>query len=301
MYFGTKELHGYLECAGCRSLCIESIPSDLARYYGPGYGGHAGSSVDPPPVSGARLVLQSLRTDALLSGNPMLGRVVDALRPDYFDSWNWFRTAEVSRRSRILDVGCGGGSLLKALHSRGFENLNGADAFASIEVSIPRLKIRRQDVMQISGEFDLIMLHHSLEHMPDPRVALTHLCSLLAPNGVILIRVPVANCEAFRMFGVCWYQIDSPRHLHIPSVEGLEAIARRSSLRIFRSEFDSTPSQFVASQGYQMGIPLVEQRANKAAHVSTAQLQEFEARTKTVNAAGTGDQAAFYLRTTSSA
>ena len=37
MMIPTYEVFNYVECRNCHCLQIEEIPSDLERYYGPGY------------------------------------------------------------------------------------------------------------------------------------------------------------------------------------------------------------------------------------------------------------------------
>ena len=128
---------------------------------------------------------------------------------DYFGyTWEWFRKAGATPASRILDVGCGRGLLLKNLQYQGFSNLSGVDPFQ--EKTHPGLNIHRTELNELAGQYDFIMLHHSLEHMPDPAGALGELKRLCSPGGTILVRIPVASCYAWERYGVNWFQIDAP-------------------------------------------------------------------------------------------
>jgi len=251
----------------------------------------------PSKSSPFRSFVRNRRTDFLLHRQSILGMVINSVSTDYFPyPWSWFRSAQVSRTSRVLDIGCGGGAFLKCLYTNGFSNLNGIDGFLQNESSIPGINIRRLDVMDTSGQFDFIMLHHSFEHLPNPVGALLHITSLLAPNGTILIRTPVADCEAFHMFKENWFQIDAPRHLFIPSVPGMKKIADKVGLCIFMTDFDSTPSQFVVSEGYRLGLSMIEQKSIRYSHISADLGKTYSDLCQKVNALETGDQAAFLLK-----
>ncbi len=96
---------------------------------------------------------------------------------------------------RLLDVGCGNGAFLEAFGSVfktwqmvGLE-LDGKHR-VRIE-SIPGVSHLHVGGFQgIVGAFDLIVLIHSLEHIPHPSVYLRSLAQLLSSHGQLLIQVP---------------------------------------------------------------------------------------------------------------
>lgn len=96
---------------------------------------------------------------------------------------------------RLLDVGCGNGAFLEAFGSVfktwqmvGLE-LDEKNR-ARIE-SIPGVSHLHVGGFEgIAGTFDLIVLIHSLEHIPHPSVYLRSLAQLLSARGQLLIQVP---------------------------------------------------------------------------------------------------------------
>ena len=52
-----------------------------------------------------------------------------------------------------------------------------------------------------------------VEHLASPRESLCAAVRLLAPEGTILIRIPVMGCFAWRLYGSDWIQLNPPRHL----------------------------------------------------------------------------------------
>lgn len=301
MYFGLDGSFEYDECADCSSLNIVDIPEDLPRYYAqPGYGGHA-RTITTRDASPLRRLVRKVRTDLRLGRFGALGRQLHGGADGGSYPWKWLTTAGVTRASAILDVGCGGGDLLKGLRNLGFTNLAGLDKFISGETHETGLTIRRGEITELRGTYDLIMMHHSLEHVPDPASTLRHLASLLAPGGTLLIRVPLGDCAAWREYGVDWYQLDAPRHLYLPSVKGMTALAASANLEVAATDFDSTAAQFFVSAGYRKGILMTTQRERGFDHVSAGEMTEYERRTRDANLDGTGDQAGFFLRRKSSA
>jgi SAM-dependent methyltransferase len=64
-----------------------------------------------------------------------------------------------------------------------------------------------------ASNFDLITLSHVLEHLPEPRLALTEIHRWLRADGRVRIWVPNVESAESRLFGALWYGLDVPRHL----------------------------------------------------------------------------------------
>lgn len=100
--------------------------------------------------------------------------------------------------ARVLDVGCGFGTLLNILRERYGAQITGIE-LADVDVAAAK-KFYGIDLFHGSLEeyaekfpdtrFDCIVLHHTFEHLPNPREALRILKKLLAPGGLLYIGVP---------------------------------------------------------------------------------------------------------------
>lgn len=295
MMFGTRDRFDYVECAACGSVQIDDIPPPevLRRYYPASY-----YAFEDPRETGRvrmRLAVDALRARHALERRSLRGALLDRLRP-LPTILEVFRQAGVRRSSRILDVGCGRGALLDYLAGIGFGALAGVDPFVerdfATRAGVPVAKAVLQDV---SGSFDAVMFHHSLEHVPDPVAALAAAHKRLHPGGACLVHVPTTTSEAWRRYRENWVQLDAPRHLLVPSRAGMRIMAERSGFALERTIDDSSGFQFWGSELYRRGIPL-HGTGRAAAPFTRGELAGYARRAKALNAQGLGDQAAFVLR-----
>lgn len=100
-------------------------------------------------------------------------------------------------RSRILDIGCANGGLLRALKHLGWSDLCGMDPSracventqrSGIEAHVGRLSAIPDDL----GQFDCVILSHVLEHVSSLKSAVCSLSSLLGPDGIVYVETPDA-------------------------------------------------------------------------------------------------------------
>lgn len=104
----------------------------------------------------------------------------------------------LNRDQRIFNVGCGAGNLLNCLAAIGFRSSREVDPFSKEPTTTPNgevlEKIHPRDLL---GTFEVIMLHHSHEHILDPCHELPEAGKCLAPGGFCVVRLPAPSSEAF--------------------------------------------------------------------------------------------------------
>jgi SAM-dependent methyltransferase len=299
---GMRDEFDYLECGDCGTVQIVEFP-DLSNYYPSDY---YSFSVDSKTYIEERLrrrLTAPFVRDFLLTGRGLIGGFVYR-RARFFDELfpRSLRdpVLNLSKRSKILDVGCGSGTLLRNLSDFGFKDLTGADPFIAGDVEFPRgVRIFKKTLAEIDRKFDLVMLHHSFEHLPDPLDSLEKIRDLLAPGGTCLIRIPVAS-HAWEKYGVDWFQLDAPRHLFLFTDRAFRGLAARARFEVIKVVYDSDLMQFVVSEQYSRDISMHDERAYRGdasnSIFTIKQINDWKNEAASLNAAGRGDQACFYLK-----
>ncbi len=298
--FYSGRTFSYRECDSCGSLWLTEPPDDLDRYYPSGY--YSFTSVQPHE-STLRSAAQRLFVRGVLSRAATARAVFVVTNRMRIRIEPWVRLlGGVPLESAILDIGCGSGGRLQTLRRVGFTNLTGIDAFlpedAGKAASGMGVTLRRGTVEEVTGSFDLVMFHHSLEHMNDPSGVLRAARRLLTPGGAIIVRVPLAQTFAWRCYGMSWVQVDAPRHQFLFSEKGFRLLAQQVGLAVRAVAYDSNAFQFWGSELHLRGIPVRQHDGAAGAPIdqfSRRELARFEQRARQLNRRKDGDQAAFLL------
>lgn len=296
MMFGLKDEFTYLECSHCGCLQLIDIPADFARYYPILYYSFGTEGRSP---SGLKRWLKHKRARYSLGKGGAVGKLLTMLygKTDYGD---WFRELGVDFDSRILDVGCGRGHLLFSLRNDGFRNLKGIDPFVKEDIVEEGVTVSKKNLFELDGEFDLIMMHHSFEHMLQPKRVLIEICRLLLPGGRVIVRTPVASSYAWRHYGPNWVQLDAPRHVFVHTEKSISILAEGVGFRIVGVQYDSTELQFVGSEQYCNRIALTAPSSYfvdpSLSIFCKEDIRRFKREARALNLRREGDSACFYLQ-----
>jgi SAM-dependent methyltransferase len=210
------------------------------------------------------------------------------------------RPLQLPRSARILEVGCGSGHLLLDLAYLGFQNLTGVDPYIERDLVYKEGPVvRKRELTQMTGVYDLIMLHHSFEHMENPdRVALA-LGGLLAPEGRIVLRIPVASSYAWKQYGIHWFNLDAPRHFYLHTPKSIALLAKPAGLEITEVTPEADAFPFLASEAYARDIPMNDPRFPRLISIQnwlpSHKRKELRTKAAEVNRSGQADMVCFYL------
>ena len=111
-----------------------------------------------------------------------------------------FIKRHAARSGRMLDLGCGDGTVLWLAREDGWQ-VHGVELFpehAALVRDTLGFEVEVSDITAYQGEknaWDCVVLTHVLEHLPDPVGALMKIRGLLKPGGAGVLEFP--NIDAF--------------------------------------------------------------------------------------------------------
>jgi SAM-dependent methyltransferase len=293
--FGIRTEFTYVECGSCGCLQLIDPPSDMSSYYPLQYYSYRGRQVPDGLWYSATRRIRQVRNRTYFGVGLQIRSILRL--PGSHDSLYAFSRTGATKHSRILDVGCGSGILLQDLLDVGFRNILGIDPFIEQDLEYANgLRIQKRHLVDMGGTtWDVIMFHHSFEHMADPRGTLEITASLLPRGGHCLIRVPVVSW-AWEHYGPNWVQVDAPRHLFLHSERSMQILAEQAGLTVTSVEYDSTEDQFIGSELYTRDVPRNSIKPDTISKFfSESDLRRFQGQTKMLNRQKRGDQASFHL------
>jgi SAM-dependent methyltransferase len=295
MQFGTRDEFIYCECGNCGCVQLVNPPANLSKYY-------------PGEYFSFKIFKENLFKEKLnvyrdrysfgirsLTGEILYKKLGE---PTYI---GWLKYANVNLESKILDVGCGNGKLLYRMGNLGFKNLIGIDNFIDEDIVYKNgAKIFKKSLSGINEKFDLIMMHHSLEHMENQHQVFAKLAEILLPGKFLMIRIPTSSSFAWRNYKENWFSLDAPRHFFLHSLSSIRLLVDKYGFEIVKAGYDSRSIQLWGSEQYKMDVPLMDTRSyfvNERNPIYTQeQVNLYEQETVKLNARGDGDQVVLFLR-----
>lgn len=227
-------------CAGCSSLYLdprpdqESLPRAYEVYYTHSQDDEQAGTVGLAGVLW-RLIHGYLnqrfalsRTPASRSGAWLFRLAIPwRMKLDYYGRHLF--PNDFPQRGRLLDVGCGNGAFLARAVEMGWQ-VNGLDPDpAALAVCTGQgLNVvqgtLRDAPAEWAGQFDVVTMSHSIEHVTQPAMELKQVYSLLRPGGVLWLACPNPDSLGSRVYAQAWRGLHAPYHLAIPSARQLSRL-----------------------------------------------------------------------------
>ena len=247
-----------LSCTGCSLVWLDPQPESPLELYDRYY--THGGEADPETASLLRRAVYRGIPTARMGYPPTpgapplerwLGQVLAWIGPLREIAEHGVMWLPVSRRGRLLDVGCGSGLFLERMRDFGWQ-------VAGVEPDAPAASAAKQrlgddtlvvddldDPALASESFDAVTLSHVIEHVPDPVGTLGRCRELLAPTGTLVCVTPNTRSLGARSFGASWLHWDPPRHLHLFDPTSLEQATQEAGLEVERVTTPGSTAHFI--------------------------------------------------------
>lgn len=160
-------------------------------------------------------------------------------------------------RGKILDIGCGTGEFLQAMHGAGWqaygvERDTDAAALANQKTGIKITTGILDNLAATDSNFDVITLWHVLEHIYQPELQIEKIKNLLAPDGMLIIAVP--NCASLdaKFYKTNWIAWDTPRHVNHFHTQSLQRFMSHHEFKLLKKSSLSLDALFNALMSEQL-------------------------------------------------
>lgn len=154
------------------------------------------------------------------------------------ESWPDFRIearelvglARLHSQARVLEVGCGGGELLRRLTPRvrlavGVDLSPAGLLLAGATGGVRVVWARAESLPFAAGSFDAVVAQHLVEHLESPDQALQEWHRALRPGGILVLVTPNAAYPDPSHF-------HDPGHVHLFTASALRSALERNGFRV---------------------------------------------------------------------
>ena len=144
--------------------------------------------------------------------------------------------------SKILDLGCGDGYMLKFLYKKGYKNLSGLDILPEKKKYkyCNRISGNIEKLPYKSSSFDLILLEQVFEHSVNPRKVLQEAFRVTKLNGKIVIGIPnAAKYSASQLFP--FYMIIMKEHIQHFDLQHIKMLSRDLDAHVLETKETTYP------------------------------------------------------------
>ena len=140
---------------------------------------------------------------------------------------------------KIVDIGCGLGFLLSAIDSQwkkhGVEISKFASQYAENWGEIFHGTVEEANYQ--NGYFDVVVIHHVIEHIEKPEVMIQEIYRILREGGHLIIATPDFDSGCARRFGKNYRLLHDDTHISLFSYESMLRFLRDFGFLIDHVEF----------------------------------------------------------------
>jgi len=152
----------------------------------------------------------------------------------------------------LLDVGAGVGTLVAAASGRGFaargvEVSPWAGRFAREEKGLDVRTGLLEEAGFADNYFDVIIINHVLEHVPQPAEIIAEISRILKPDGLLVIGVPNSDSIMAHLKGAKWASLRPSEHIWHFTPATLKRLLQQGGFR--ELYFESRENHAVAGWG----------------------------------------------------
>lgn len=227
-YFTSQDIFDYWHCVSCKSVFLHPLPlTRLGEIYPSNY--YSFQAGSRGPVLRMKEWLDSRYLQRILRRLP-------------------------GNELHVLDVGGGAGRLLNLVRSLDSRvrftqvvDLDPAAGEAAREAG-HAYECGRVEEFASDRKFHLVLMLNLIEHVEAPRAVLQNVASLLAPEGLVVIKTPNMDALDARIFrATYWAGLHVPRHWTLFTRGSFEGMLPSTGLEVRRFDYTQGAAFWAAS------------------------------------------------------
>jgi 2-polyprenyl-3-methyl-5-hydroxy-6-metoxy-1,4-benzoquinol methylase len=134
----------------------------------------------------------------------------------------------------VLEIGGSTGYYLNGLKLRGYDVIGSELSADAVKLAKEWYNIKMYEAefppTSYEGSFDVIIIHHVIEHVIDPINFIAVAKKYLSKNGIIIIETPNVNSIGIKMFGRHYPVFCPPGHLNYFSITTIKELLGNGSV-----------------------------------------------------------------------
>lgn len=266
-----------LECPFCGSKSISILLKDAEdfEYHAPGkwdlcFCEYCLVAFIYPPLS-LQEVLNNYYPKEYIQYHPRKAKITQLLYRSYIQNIAKKNQSFIGNKGKILEVGCGCGESIAILSELGKWDMIGLEPIDHAIESGKKLgvDIHKGTLESFSKEtnekFDLIMMLHVIEHVPNPQKDLEYAFKFLKPGGYLIGETENILSWDFQIFGRYWGMLHLPRHLFFFSAKSLTAIMEKAGFDSINIDYSPNTSGWALGLQFLIQNKLLNQRTTRRA------------------------------------
>jgi 2-polyprenyl-3-methyl-5-hydroxy-6-metoxy-1,4-benzoquinol methylase/glycosyltransferase involved in cell wall biosynthesis len=147
------------------------------------------------------------------------------------------RSRAERKQARVLEIGCGNGSMLDIFRKLGWNvtgiefSEKGGNAARSKGLNVQTIAVENADFPNES--FDAIVMAMVLEHLDHPKEVIEKITRWLRPGGELVLSVPDIGALEYRIFGQYHRALHLPQHQNHFTVVSLNALLKQYVVKVY--------------------------------------------------------------------
>lgn len=146
------------------------------------------------------------------------------------------------QRGKLLEVGSGFGLLLEYFKNdrwdvSGVEPWPDGCKFSKEKLEIETLMCTLEEARFEDASFDVILMMHVIEHVPNPFETLSEVYRILKPGGCLVIETPRYDTLMYRIFGRRERNLSIDGHVYFFTTDTLSKICSMAGFELIRRDY----------------------------------------------------------------